>query len=172
MLHVAYVGRRQGLVRYTCRIGEVMHGVGKCISFGGTRPDELVANALIDAVQPLAIEAAFMAHKQDLQLRNERQRALELEVEQARYEVQLAQRRYEAVDPDNRLVASELEHRWNEALVRLHKSEQRLGEIVQQDRPLQIDDLQHLAEHLRDPRCTQGANPHLYGDQAPRGRDK
>lgn len=148
MLHVAYVGRGQGLVRYTCRIGEVMHGVGKCISFGGTRPDELVANILIDAVQPLAVEAAIMAHEQELQLRDERKRAFELEVEQTRYEVQLAQRRYEAVDPDNRLVASELERRWNKALTHLRESEQRLADAAQCEQPVNADDLQLIAEHL------------------------
>ncbi len=149
MLNVAYVGRGRGLVRYACRIGEVMHGVGKCIAFGGTRPDELVANVLIDAVQPIAIEASIVAYQQDLHLRSERQRALELEVEQARYEVQLAQRRYEAVDPDNRLVAGELEARWNEALAGLRESEQRLADGLQCGQPVNADDLRHVAEDLR-----------------------
>jgi hypothetical protein len=47
---------------------------------------------------------------------NERRRARELECQQAEYEVKLAARRYEVVDPDNRLVAAELEARWNAAL--------------------------------------------------------
>jgi len=54
-------------------------------------------------------------------------RQRELQLEQARYEARLAQRQYDAVDPDNRLVASELERRWNEKLergltvIRLHR---------------------------------------------------
>lgn len=128
MLNVAYVGRGPGLVRYACHIGEVMHGLKKCISFGGTRPDELVAKLLLDAVQSVAVEAAVVAYEQQVQLQDERKHALELEVEQARYEVQLAQRRYESVDPDNRLVAGELEARSNDALRRLGESERRLAE--------------------------------------------
>src|SRR3990172_388182 len=57
----------------------------------------------------------------------ERQRALELERQNAAYEVTLAARRYEAVDPDNRLVAAELEARWNAALQRLRACEERLA---------------------------------------------
>jgi hypothetical protein len=57
----------------------------------------------------------------------ERRRALGLEREQAAYEVQLSQRRYEQVDPDNRLVAAELESRWNAALAQLRACEARLA---------------------------------------------
>jgi hypothetical protein len=65
-----------------------------------------------------------------MQQATDRRRALELECEQARYAVQLARRRYEAVDPDNRLVASELEARWNAALTHLRACEARLHEPV------------------------------------------
>ena len=56
----------------------------------------------------------------------DRHRALSLELEQVRYEARLAARRYEAVDPDNRLVALELEARWNTALSAVGDVEQRL----------------------------------------------
>jgi hypothetical protein len=58
---------------------------------------------------------------------DERRRALELECQQAEYDVTLAARRYEAVDPDNRLVAAELEARWNAALRRLQDCQARLA---------------------------------------------
>jgi hypothetical protein len=76
------------------------------------------------ALSSAALEAAD-------QLRNQRQqqrRAIELQVEQARYETQLAARRYEAVDPENRLVAAELESRWNAALEKARE----LGNKLQQ----------------------------------------
>jgi len=148
MLNVAYVGRGRGLVRYTCRIGEVMHGLNKCISFGGTRPDELVAKLLLDAVQPVAVEAALVAYQQQIRLQDERTRALELEVEQARYEAQLAQRRYESVDPDNRLVAGELEARWNEALARLRQSERRLADKTGNEQSVDVERFHRVAEDL------------------------
>jgi len=71
-------------------------------------------------------EAALVAEQDVIAQANERKRALALEREQAKYEVQLARRRYEAVDPDKRLVAAELEARWNEALAKLRDCEARL----------------------------------------------
>jgi excisionase family DNA binding protein len=56
-------------------------------------------------------------------------KAIELELEQARYEAGLAARRYEAVDPDKRLVAAELEARWNEALQKIQDLENKLNEF-------------------------------------------
>jgi hypothetical protein len=99
-----------------------------CIGVGARRPDELVAAEVLRVVEPLSIEAALTAQDLAVQQATDRRRALELECEQARYAVQLARRRYEAVDPDNRLVASELEARWNVALAHLRACEARLDE--------------------------------------------
>jgi DNA invertase Pin-like site-specific DNA recombinase len=126
MLKVTYSGHAQ-LARYACRMGSSMHGLANCISFGAHRPDDAVANELLRVVEPLAIEATVTAARQIEARDQERVRALELECEQARYEVQLASRRYEAVDPGNRLVASELESRWNGAIARLKECEGRLA---------------------------------------------
>lgn len=126
MLRVAYSGH-YGMPRYSCNVGNAMHGLAPCISFGATRPDLVVARLLVDVVQPMTIEAALMAEQQASQHDDERKRALELERQQTEYEVQLARRRYESVDPDNRLVAAELEARWNAALARLRDCEARLA---------------------------------------------
>lgn len=125
MLRVTYSGH-YAMPRYSCNVGHVMHGTARCISFGSTRPDLVVARLLLDVVQPMAIEAAIMAEQQASHRDDERKRALELERQQIEYEVQLARRRYESVDPSNRLVAAELEARWNAALVRLRDCEARL----------------------------------------------
>lgn len=125
MLRVAYTGHR-ALPRYSCNIGRSMHGTVQCLGFGATRPDLVVARLRLDVVQPMAIEAAIVAEQQALHREGARKRALDLERQQAEYEVQLARRRYETVDPDNRLVASELEARWNAALARLRDCEARL----------------------------------------------
>jgi hypothetical protein len=74
-----------------------------------------------------------------------------LELEQARYQVHLAARRYEAVDPDNRLVAAELEARWNAALRRWQNLELRLRKDEQSDQPARMPDkdtLRNLAHDL------------------------
>lgn len=125
MLRVAYSGH-YGMPRYSCNVGNSMHGLARCISFGATRPDLVVARLLLDVVQPMAVEAAIVAEEQASHRDDERKRALELERQQSEYEVQLAQRRYESVDPDNRLVAAELEARWNAALARLRACEDRI----------------------------------------------
>lgn len=126
MLQVSYSGRGSGLPRYSCRVGNAMHGLAPCISFGATRPDIVVARALLDVVQPIAVEAAIMAEQQASQREDDRRRALDLERQQSEYEVHLARRRYDSVDPGNRLVAAELEARWNAALARLRDCETRL----------------------------------------------
>jgi DNA invertase Pin-like site-specific DNA recombinase len=125
MLRVVYSGH-YAMPRYSCNIGRVMHGTAQCIGFGATRPDLVVARLLVDVVQPMAVEAAMMAEQQASHRDDERRRALELECQQTEYEVQLARRRYESVDPANRLVAAELEARWNAALARLRDCQARL----------------------------------------------
>lgn len=128
MLRVAYTGH-YAMPRYSCNVGRTMHGTAPCIGFGATRPDLVVARLLLDVVQPMAIEAAIMAERQASNRDDERRRALELERQQTEYEVQLARRRYESVDPGNRLVAAELEERWNGALARLRECEARLAAV-------------------------------------------
>lgn len=125
MLRVTYSGHYL-MPRYSCNVGHTMHGTARCISFGATRPDLVVARLLLDVVQPMAIEATIVAEQQVSHRDDERRRALELERQQTEYEVQLALRRYESVDPRNRLVAAELEARWNAALTRLRECDARL----------------------------------------------
>src|SRR5436305_4973406 len=64
------------------------------------------------AVKPMAIEAAVEAQRRSMEARSEQQRIAELELQQARYEASLAERRYAACDPDNRLIAAQLEKSW------------------------------------------------------------
>jgi predicted nucleotide-binding protein (sugar kinase/HSP70/actin superfamily) len=73
--------------------------------------DQAVASEVLHAISGNAVEAALEAAEQLRQQRQEHRKTLELEREQARYEARLASRRYETVDPDNRLVAAELEAR-------------------------------------------------------------
>ena len=129
MLHVAYSGSRSEVPRYHCRGAHLNHGAAWCISFGGLRPDQAVAAAVLKAVEGNAVEAAVeVAARIADQYRQQRQ-ALTLELEEAQYEARLAARRHEAVDPDNRLVAAELESRWNSALRRVSEVEDRLRQI-------------------------------------------
>ena len=126
MLHVAYSGTRSEVPRYHCRGAHLNHGAAWCISFGGLRPDQAIAAEILKAVEGNAVEAAVEAATRIAEQRRQQQQALGLELEQAQYEARLSGRRYEAVDPDNRLVAAELEARWNTALRRVGEVEARL----------------------------------------------
>jgi hypothetical protein len=110
-----------------------------------------VSAEILKVIQPLAIDAAMLAVEENSQQQRERIRVLELELEQARYEARLASRRYESVDPDNRLVSSELEARWNATLCRARELESKLNTARQETlaRPaVDKHELLRLAEDL------------------------
>ena len=115
-LHVAYSGKDGNTGRYHCQGGFINHGGDRCISFGGMRIDRQVGTEVIERLQPLGIEAALAAQAARSRASEDKRRQVELALEQARYEVGRARRQYDAIDPDNRLVAAELEKRWNERL--------------------------------------------------------
>jgi hypothetical protein len=86
--------------------------------------DAGVVRAFLNAVSPTSLPVAMRVLEQiEHDLAGQR-RQRELQLEQARYDARLAQRQYERVDPDHRLVASELERRWNEKLERVAQLEQ------------------------------------------------
>lgn len=129
MLHVSYLGKEDTVPRYNCDDANLRRGERRCVSFSGLWVDEAVAKEVLQAVSGNAVEAALEAAEQIEQRRHELRQSLALAVEQARYEARLAARRYEAVDPDQRLVAAELERRWNEALQKTRELEEKLQEF-------------------------------------------
>lgn len=112
-LHVAYSSRHG--TRYECRDTHATGGI-RCTSFGGWRADQLVSQEVLQRLAPFGIQASLEAAEQIACAGDDRVRQKELALEQARYEMVRAQRNYEAVDPLNRLVAAELERRWNNAM--------------------------------------------------------
>jgi DNA invertase Pin-like site-specific DNA recombinase len=150
MLHVAYSGTHGEVPRYHCRGAQINHGTDWCISFGGLKPDRAVAAEILQAVEGNAIEAALEVAERAAEQQRQRHRALSLELEQARYEARLAARRYEAVDPDNRLVAAELEARWNEGLRAVGEVEQRLRDNELPDKTARIPDKETLCSLAQD----------------------
>jgi len=115
-LVVAYGGSTGDVCRYHCRGGHINHGTAPCISFGSLRIDRGIGAEIVERLQPLGIEAALGAVEACGAEHAEKRRHLELALEQARYEASRAARQYDAVDPDNRIVAAELERRWNDRL--------------------------------------------------------
>lgn len=113
--------------RYHCRGDDSHVGGWLCIGIGGVRVDRAVAAQIVEAVSEHAIDAAIQAADQAEKADNEVRQALHRELEEARYDASLAARRYELVDPARRLVARELETRWNTALERVANTEDRIA---------------------------------------------
>ncbi len=126
-LHVTYSGTDGFCVRYNCRGAHLNHGTEPCISFGGIRVDAAVAAEVLRVLAPLGIEAALQAIEARQSDAAERRRQTELALTQACYEAELARRQYDRIDPDNRLVAAELERRWNDRLVEVCRLEEQLS---------------------------------------------
>lgn len=115
-LRVAYSGKGGNTQRYVCHGTFGSKARANCIAFGGMRIDRAISAEVLDRLQPLGIEAALSAASAQVEKRHETLQQMENALQQARFEAKRTQRQYDAVDPDNRLVADELERRWNEKL--------------------------------------------------------
>jgi DNA invertase Pin-like site-specific DNA recombinase len=124
-LSVSYTGNPQSRPVYRCDKPNLTMGLPRCMTFGGLRVDVAVARELLRAVEPLAIEATFEAERMHRERQEAQRQIVDLELQQSRYEASLAERRYAACDPDNRLIAAQLEKNWEAALRRVRDLEAR-----------------------------------------------
>jgi DNA invertase Pin-like site-specific DNA recombinase len=159
-LVVHYTGRDHDVLRYCCRRGWLDQAEPRCINFGGLPVDEAIRREVLRVVQPGAVEAARLAGLQAEQTRDEALAALERELEAARYAAGRAARQFDAADPENRLVAAELERRWEGALRRVQELERRVAErqaACDRCPPPSSEELADLAADLEavwaDPDC-------------------
>lgn len=95
--------------------------------------DTVVVDAFLQTVSPAELDIATRVLNQVEHELATKRRQHELQLEQARYEARLAQRQYDAIDPDNRLVAAELERRWNEKLERVLQLERTFAQLEQRE---------------------------------------
>jgi excisionase family DNA binding protein len=128
-LQTSYTGRDSTTPYFRCMRRHMSEGAEFCISFSGKRFDAAVSVEVLRVVESKSIDAAITAANQVDERRRAQHQALELELEEARYEAHLAERRYERVDPDQRLVAAELEARWNAVLERVVSLQTRLAKF-------------------------------------------
>jgi excisionase family DNA binding protein len=116
-----------GVARYVCNDASLNHARRtKCISFGNLRIDAAVSAEVLALIAPLGLDAALQAIADRERAGTERLQQIELALEQAHYEAARAHRQYDAVDPENRLVVSDLERRWNERLAEVARLEDEL----------------------------------------------
>ncbi|MGB7170075.1 MAG: recombinase family protein, partial [Acidobacteriaceae bacterium] len=162
-LQVSYTLSKQHgpLPRYWCSGDRGRQMVRSCITFAGTRVDQSVAIEVLEALRPLGVQAALDALDRSQSQTDEKRRSLELAVQKAHYEASRIERQYQAIEPENRLVAAELEKRWNGALTHAADMEQRLVEASAQAPQLTAeqrqqllalgDDLEQLWDHPQSP---------------------
>jgi Recombinase/Resolvase, N terminal domain/Recombinase zinc beta ribbon domain len=131
-LGVVYTGRRPRPI-YRCKQPNAQLGQRHCLSVAGKRIDEIIAAEMLRAVAPMAIEAAEEAERMMRDGDQERRRIAELELQQAQYDASLAERRYAACDPDNRLIAAQLEKAWETALQRVESCREQLDRMQTPD---------------------------------------
>jgi len=122
-LQVTYGGR---VTRYRCRRN---HQAGCGLAFGGLRIEAAIERELLRVLTPGAIDAALARAERTTEEAAVTRHALELELREAQYEAGRAQRQYDAVEPEHRLVADTLERRWNAALEHVATLERRLAAL-------------------------------------------
>ncbi|MBW2027302.1 MAG: recombinase family protein [Deltaproteobacteria bacterium] len=150
-MHVMYSGAKGKVVRYGCRGAQINHGAGRCISIGAIRLERVITDTVLNVLSPLGIEAAIEAVHRIEETGSEEKHQKELALQQARYEAERARKQYDFSDPENRLIAAELERRWNEKLLVVQTLEDELQQmpVLEKLNPEEEKELINLGEDLR-----------------------
>jgi len=151
---------------YVCQREGIAHAEPLCQQIPGAGIDRLIGDLLVEVVSPMTLDVALTV-QYELQSRlEEADRLRQKQVERARYEADLAQRRYMKVDPDNRLVADTLEADWNHKLRALAEAQQEYERRREQDRKV-------LNEEQRAAILSLATDfPRLWRDPTTRDRDR
>ena len=135
---------RSRVYQYRCSRARGQQGGVDCQVIGGKRIDQTVVDVFLEATTPCAAEAARLANEEA----HRESEALRLywahQIERVQYEAQRAERQYMAVEPENRVVARELERRWEQALKELEGVRVEAGQAVDSPELLSVDDLEKV----------------------------
>jgi DNA invertase Pin-like site-specific DNA recombinase len=143
-LSVCYTGRDRNSLRYTCMRGYLDSGESKCIEFSGSSVDFAIDNEIMKILKPAGIQAAQMAWRKVQKEHNHVLDSFDLELQQARYTAQRIWKQYDQTDPENRLVAAELEKRWNDSLEQVKIVEQRIKSEKEKQETVQKPEQQEI----------------------------
>jgi DNA invertase Pin-like site-specific DNA recombinase len=124
--HKMYV-RYKGGAEYVCNHLSSHQGLPACQYIRAPRIDAAVAQAFLTALAPAEIDALSRARRAQQQADKAMRSGAEQQLERRRYEAALSERQFNRVDPDNRLVAAELERRWEAALMEVRAAEETLA---------------------------------------------
>lgn len=126
-MHVVYSGKDHQYVTYVCSHRQRRYAEPVCQQVPGKAIDKVVANAVLDALTAAQIELSVAVVQETERQQAELCKQWELRLEGAYYAARLAQRRYEQVDPENRLVARSLERQWEASLQERERLEAELS---------------------------------------------
>jgi DNA invertase Pin-like site-specific DNA recombinase/predicted DNA-binding transcriptional regulator AlpA len=124
IMQTGYSGPKGNSPRYVCARAKQLYGTERgCCSIGGGRLEKTILAELFAVLEPACLEATAQALAEAEQHYRQRLAAFELAVERARYEASRASRQYDAVEPENRLVARTLERAWEDKLAAIRQAE-------------------------------------------------
>jgi len=135
--------------QYACNRHYVEGTEPRCYGLAAKPLDELVAQQVLLALEPAALELSLKTRTDVERERQRLEKHWQQRRQRARYEVELAERRYQAVDPGNRLVAGTLETRWEEALQQERQLQEEYDRFVGQT-PVQLTDAVEHNRHALD----------------------
>jgi DNA invertase Pin-like site-specific DNA recombinase len=144
-LHVRYWGKSGTAARYLCD-GDYAMGGKYCLGFGGSTVDRRFGQELVKVLSPLGTRAAVEAIERRRSGERDRREAMARQLEQVEYEAKRAFEQYDEVDARNRLVAAELEGRWNDRLERMERLRVELAELDAEIRPLSEEEQARILE--------------------------
>lgn len=131
-LRVYYQGKNSS-PGYYCAANNVVEGRAKyCMRIGGLKIDTIVADIFLNAITPAAMDATLLAEKNIEADHDAGLNQWRLQIERLRYEADKAERRFQAVEPENRLVARTLENQWEICLNKLQIAENELEQHQRQ----------------------------------------
>lgn len=159
-IHVRYWGKSGTKARYLCTGDYASNGGRYCLGFGGALLDRHLGDEVVRVLSPLGIEASLLAAEQLASRTDERRDAIQRQITQLEYDSTRAREQYDAVDARNRLVATELERRWNVKLEELEHARASLAELDARRRPASPEERltllslgSHFAQAWKHPAC-------------------
>ena len=147
-------GRRMGLsyggstrarvYQYRCSRARAQQGGSDCQVIGGKRIDQTVVDVFLEATMPCAADAARLANEEAHRESEALRQYWAHQIERVQYEAQRAERQYMVVEPENRVVARELERRWEQSLTELERVRVEAKQAVASPELLSLDDLEKV----------------------------
>ena len=142
---LSYGGKtRSRVYQYRCSQARAQHGGRDCQVVGGKRVDQQVAEVFLEVTAPGMSDAASLANAAARQESEAVRVYWAHQVERAQYEAQRAERQYQAVEPENRVVARELERRWERALGDLERARHQAARLSADPRLLSAEELDNV----------------------------